>query len=79
LDVEYDPYLNEYDIILPMKHTETCFSQDLKMAFSPIHNQATPYFYHFQSNKSYIKYADTHPDANKFCVESDAGGRRKND
>jgi hypothetical protein len=66
LDVEYNPDFNEYDIMSPRQHTETYFSQDLKLASSPVRNQVTPYFYHFESYKSFIKYDDTHPDANIF-------------
>jgi hypothetical protein len=66
LDVEYNPDLNEYDIMFPRQHPETSFSQDLKLASSPVHNQAMPYVYYFESYKSLIKYADTHSDANIF-------------
>jgi hypothetical protein len=66
LDVEYDPDFNEYDIMFPRQHIQTSFYQDLKLASSPVRNQVTPYFYHFESYKSLIAYAGTHPDTRIF-------------
>ena len=68
-NVEYYPDFNEYDIMFQKQHKETTFSQCMKLASSPVRKQVTPYFYYFESYKSLIKYADTHPDANKNLSE----------
>jgi hypothetical protein len=66
--------------MFPRQHTENYFSQDLKLASSSVHNQVTPYVYHFESYKSLIEYADTHPDANIFLskVTQEAEARKIN-
>jgi hypothetical protein len=52
-----------------MQYNETQYSQELKLATSPVANICMPYRYHMESYKIFINYAQTHPKANDYIKE----------
>jgi hypothetical protein len=52
-----------------MQYKETKYSQELKLATSPVSNVFMPYRYHMESYKTLISYAQTHPKANEYLKE----------
>jgi hypothetical protein len=48
---------------------ETKYSQELKLATSPVSNVFMQYYYHIESYKTLINYAQTHPKANEYLKE----------
>jgi hypothetical protein len=51
------------------QYNETQYSQELKLATSPVANVCMPYRYHMESYKTPITYAHTHPKANEYLKE----------
>jgi hypothetical protein len=51
------------------QYKETKYSQELKLATSPVSNVFMPYRYHIESYKTLISYAQTHPKANEYLKE----------
>jgi hypothetical protein len=51
------------------QYKETKYSQELKLATSPVYNVFMHYRYHMESYKTLIKYAQTHPQANEYLKE----------
>jgi vacuolar-type H+-ATPase subunit D/Vma8 len=51
------------------QYKETKYSQELKLATSPVSNVFMPYRYHMESYKTLINYAQTHPKANECLKE----------
>jgi hypothetical protein len=69
-EVHFDPNYSEYDLIANRQYKETKYSQELKLAISPVSNVFMPYSYHTESYKTLIKYyAQTHPKANEYLEE----------
>jgi hypothetical protein len=51
------------------QYKEKKYSQELKLATSPVTNVFMPYRYHIESYKTLINYAQTHPKANEYLKE----------
>jgi vacuolar-type H+-ATPase subunit D/Vma8 len=51
------------------QYNETQYSQELKLATSPVSNVFMPYRYHMETYKKIINYAQTHPKANDYLKE----------
>jgi vacuolar-type H+-ATPase subunit D/Vma8 len=51
------------------QYKETKYSQELKLATSPVSNVFMPYHYHMESYKTLINYAQTHPKSNEYLKE----------
>jgi hypothetical protein len=62
--IQFDTNDSEYDLITNRQYNETKYSQELKLAASPVANVCIPYRYHMGSYKALINYAQTHPKAN---------------
>jgi hypothetical protein len=52
-----------------MQYKETTYSQELKLATSPVSNVLMPNHYHMESYKTLINYAQAHPKANEYLKE----------
>jgi hypothetical protein len=63
-EVHFDPNYSEYDLMANMQYKETKYSQELKLATSPVSNVFMPNRYHMECYKTLINYAQTHPKAN---------------
>jgi hypothetical protein len=48
-EVHFDPNYSEYDLMANMQYKETTYSQELKLATSPVSNVFMPYRYHMES------------------------------
>jgi hypothetical protein len=68
-EVHFDPNYSEYDLMANRQYKETKYSQELKLATSPVSNVFMPYRYHMESYKTLINYAQTHPKANEYLKE----------
>jgi hypothetical protein len=68
-EVYFDPNYSEYDLMANRQWKETQYSQELKLATSPVSNVFVPYHYHMESHKTLINYAQTHPKANEYLKE----------
>jgi hypothetical protein len=68
-EVRFDRNYSEYDLMANMQYNETKYSQELKLATSPLSNVFMPYRYHMKSYKTLINYAQTHPKANEYLKE----------
>jgi hypothetical protein len=68
-EVHFDPNYSEYDLMANRQCKETKYSQELKLATSPVSNVFMPYRYHMESYKTLINYAQTHPKANEYLKE----------
>jgi hypothetical protein len=51
------------------QYNETQYSQELKLATSPVANVFLSNLYHMESYKTLINYAQTHPKANEYLKE----------
>jgi hypothetical protein len=51
------------------QYNEPQYSQELKLATSPVANVFMPYRYHMESYETLINYAQTHPKANDYLKE----------
>jgi hypothetical protein len=51
------------------QYKETKYSQELRLATSPVSNVFIPYRYRMESYKTLINYAQTHPKANEYLKE----------
>jgi hypothetical protein len=51
------------------QYKETKYSQELKLATSPVSNVFMMYRYHMESYKTLINYSQTHPNANDYLKE----------
>jgi hypothetical protein len=69
-EVHFDPNYSEYDLMANRQYKETKYSQELKLATSPVSNVFMHYRYHMESYKTLINYAQTHPKANEYLKES---------
>jgi hypothetical protein len=67
--IQYDPSYSEYDLMENMQYNGTQYSQELKLATSPVDNVYMPYRYHMESYKALINYSQTHPKANDYLKE----------
>jgi hypothetical protein len=67
--IQFDPNSSEYDSMANRQYNETQYSQELKLATSPVANVFIPYRYHMESYKTLIIYAQTHPKANDYLKE----------
>jgi hypothetical protein len=67
--VQFDPNNSEYDLMANRQYKETKYSQELKLATSPVSNVFMHYRYHIESCKTLINYAHTHPKANEYLKE----------
>jgi hypothetical protein len=63
-EVHFDTNYSEYDLMANRKYKETKYSQESKLATSPVSNVFMPYCYNMESYKTLINYAQTHPKAN---------------
>jgi hypothetical protein len=68
-EVHFDPNYSEYDFMANRQYKETKYSQELKLATSPVSYVFMPYRYHMESYKTLINYAQTHPKANEYLKE----------
>jgi hypothetical protein len=68
-EVQFDPNFSEYDLMANRQYKEMKYSQELKLATSPVSNVFMPYHYRMESYKTLIKYAQTHPKANEYLKE----------
>jgi hypothetical protein len=68
-EVHFDPNYIEYDLMENRQYKETKYSQELKLATSPVSNVFMPFHYHMESYKTLINYAQTHPKANEYLKE----------
>jgi hypothetical protein len=68
-EVHFDPNYSEYDLMVNRQYKETKYSQELKLATSPVSNVLMPYYYHMESYKTLINYAQTHRKANEYLKE----------
>jgi hypothetical protein len=67
--VQFDPNYSEYDLMANRQYNETQYSQELKLATSPVSNACMPYHYHMESYKTLINYTQTYPKANEYLKE----------
>jgi CRISPR/Cas system-associated protein Cas10 (large subunit of type III CRISPR-Cas system) len=68
-EVHFDPNYSENDLMANRQYKETKYSQELKLATSPVSNVFMPYRYHMGSYKTLISYTQTHPKANEYLKE----------
>jgi hypothetical protein len=68
-EVHFDPNYSEYDLMAKRQYKETKYSQELKLATSPVSNVSMHYRYHMESYKTLINYAQTHPTENEYLKE----------
>jgi hypothetical protein len=59
--VQFDPNYSESDLMENRQYNETQYSQELKLATSPVANIFMPYRYNMESYKTLINYSQTHP------------------
>jgi hypothetical protein len=67
--IQFDHNYSEHDLMENRKYNETQYSEELKLATSPVANVFMPYRYHMESYKTLINYAQTHPKANNYLKE----------
>jgi hypothetical protein len=67
--IQFDHNYCEYDLMANMQYNETQYSQELKLATSPVADVFMQYRYHMESYKTLINYAQTHPKANDYLKE----------
>jgi hypothetical protein len=68
-EVQFDPNFSEYDLMASRQYKETKYSQELKLATSPISNVFMPYRYHMESYKTLINFSQTNPKDNEYLKE----------
>jgi hypothetical protein len=68
-EVYFDPNYSAYDLMADRQYKETKYSQELKLATSPVSNVFVHYHYHMESYKTLINYAQSHPRANEYLKE----------
>jgi hypothetical protein len=68
-EVHFDPNNSEYYLMANRQYKDTKYSQELKLATSPVSNVFMPYCYHMESYKTLINYAQTHPKAKEYLKE----------
>jgi hypothetical protein len=68
-EVHFDHNYSEYYLMANRQYKETKYSQELKLATSPVSNVFMPYCYHMKSYKTLINYAQAHPKANEYLKE----------
>jgi hypothetical protein len=61
--IQFNPNYSEYNLMANMQYNETQYSQELKLATSPVANVFMPWY------KTLINYAQTHPKANDYLEE----------
>jgi hypothetical protein len=68
-EIQFDPNFSEYDLMANREYKDTKYSQELKLATSPVSNVFMIYRYHMESYKTLINYAQPHPKANEYLKE----------
>jgi hypothetical protein len=68
-EVHFDSNFSEYYLMSNMRYKETKYSQELRLAASPVPKVFMHYHYHMESYKILINYAQTHPKANEYLKE----------
>jgi hypothetical protein len=68
-EVHFDPNYSEYNLMANIQYKKTKYSQELKLATSPVSNVFMPYCYHTESYKTLITYVQTHLKANEYMKE----------
>jgi hypothetical protein len=68
-EVHFDLNYSEYDLMANRQYKEKKYSQELKLAASPVSNVFMPYCYHMESYKTLTNHAQTHPKANEYLKE----------